>query len=202
MDTEAAAPSVAAYIPPNKTLKERLRGWWLDLKDRRRTPITEKNDRATIDSWYVEARNIKTPRELDRFVRKLRDRYQHDYGTICHAVTAAAVAAAWCINAEPRQGGITGFQSGAIFWEFARQWRGISGDARLLAFDDMLYPQCAEKFDKVIALDTFERLREKAKNLLADNNVGHGLHPEVRAHMQSIADGTVPFGYRVNVKEA
>lgn len=192
------APQAAAYTPRKKTLFERLRAWWEDFEDSRRVPVTEA-DKETIASWYAKAREMRTPGQLARFVETMRSRYRHDYGTICHAVAASAVAAAWCVDRGPT-GGITGFQAGAIFWEFARAWRGIEGDARLLEFDNMLFPQYEERFDKTLALDTWQRLQAKAAKELKAN--GDRAHPEVVAHWESIIAGKVPFGYRVEVKAA
>ena len=36
-----------------------------------------------------------------------------DYGTVCHAIALSAVA-------RTAQGGITGFQAGAVMWEFIK----------------------------------------------------------------------------------
>ena len=44
-----------------------------------------------------------------------------DYGTVCHAIALSAVATAWAAN-KTAQGGITGFQAGAVMWEFIKNW--------------------------------------------------------------------------------
>ena len=62
--------------------------------------------------WMKRARDM-TMADLPEFLRELTEDYDHDYGTICHAIAAAAVAAAWSVERTP-QGGITGFQAGAI----------------------------------------------------------------------------------------
>ena len=144
--------------------------------------------------WYVEARNM-TPDNLGAFITKLTGEYQHDYGTICHAASAAAVAAAWAVDKSP-QGGITGFQAGEIMWGFIIHWMSeLDGKpARLVNYADMLYPQYEGNFDKVISKETHEFLVEQAKNKLKDQT---DAGPRVIAHWERIASGEVPFGYRV-----
>ena len=99
------------------------------------------------------------------------------------------------------QGGITGFQAGFIGWEMVKQFMSV-GDCGLSLRDweNMLYPQYEDSFEKTIPRKIFEGLQEKAKERLAkadkDESInGRSLHPEVRKHMESIVNGVVPFGY-------
>ena len=62
----------------------------------------------------------------------------------------------------------------------------------MIDYDDMLYPQYDDKFDKTINTHTFNTLQNEAKKLLEDT-----AHPVVKAHWQSIVDGVVPFGYKI-----
>lgn len=155
-------------------------------------PINEKDDRATIDSWYEEAKTI-APATLAEFVRHLTTDYAHDYGSICHAAAAAAVAAAWAVDKSP-QGGISGFQAGAIMWEFMRAWNGVKFPSRLVRYENMLYPQYEDEFDKVLDPETWKYLQKQARTNLAERGGASG---RVAEHWQSIAAGIVPFGYRV-----
>ena len=169
--------------------------------------ITEEGDRETIDGWYAFAQDMDESR-LPEFVRSLIHDYHHDYGTICHAIAAAAYAAARTIQNSPT-GGITAFQASAVQWEFLRHWMMWSPNDmyRLVNHDDMLYPQMEYKF-RTINKYTWEKLQEQAKKKLGEAaetaklrdpsgfNPG-GAHPEVLAHWQSIADGNVPFGFSV-----
>lgn len=122
--------------------------------------------------------------------------FQHDYGSICLACAFAATAAAWAIEHSP-SGGITGFQAGAVGWEFLRQWGspeiGKIG-ARLLRYDDLLYPQYADKFTAISA-ETMAAAQKLASENLAEK--GDYAVPEVVSHWQSVADGQVPFGLRI-----
>ena len=118
----------------------------------------------------------------------------HDYGTICVAIGACAVAAAKAAD-RSEHGGITGFQAGAIFWEFQRGW-GVFGEGpmRMVTYKDMLYPQYDDKFGKTISAETWKWLQdEAAKNLAKEQG-----HEAVRAHWQTIVDGAVPVGYTVS----
>lgn len=144
-------------------------------------------------AWYDEAKRM-TPEALPAFVTKLTTEFHHDYGTICHAAAAAAVGAAWAIDKGP-QGGITGFQAGAIMWEFISHWMSYEGKPLgLLKYSDMLYPQNADRF-RSISAETYDYLKTEAKKLLEERS---DAHPNVVAHWQRLAAGGVPFGYRIS----
>jgi len=119
----------------------------------------------------------------------------HDYGTVCVAIGALAAAAARAADREPN-GGITGFQAGAVFWEFVRAW-DVFGDGpkRMTQYANMLYPQYAHDFERTISADTWAWLQEHAAKRLAETN-GQA-HPDVVAHWKQIVAGSVPFGYAV-----
>lgn len=141
--------------------------------------------------WYVAAKN-QTLESLPDFLRELTERYEHDYGTICHAIAASAIAAAWAVEKTP-QGGITGFQAGAIMWEFIQNWMHMEGPMRLVDYKDLLFPQYADKFG-AISHDIWNDVQAKAREKLQSAD---GAHERVIAHWQSIVDGVVPFGLRI-----
>ncbi len=158
--------------------------------------ITEKNVEI-IEQWYKDA-SSQILETLPQFMNHVLNDYRHDYGTICKAIGACAIAAAWAANASP-QGGITGFQAGAVMWEFIRNWnyRRNKCGLKIVDIDDMLYPQYGAKFDKTITKRVMENLVKEAKLRLADIKEDYPLHPEVKAHWQRIAAGIPPFGYKV-----
>lgn len=157
--------------------------------------ITEADSKELIDAWFAEA-ETQTLASLPVFIGRLCDDYRHDYGTVCHAIAAAAVGAAWAVNdSKAAQGGITGFQAGAVMWEFMRRWNRIECPARLVRYEEMLWPQYAYVFEKTISREVMDWLVAKAKEYLAD--ASERMVPEVRQHMESIASGTPPFGYTV-----
>lgn len=158
--------------------------------------MTEDNDKAVMalrDEWYARAADkAMTLETLPAFLKELAE-YPHDYNTICYAVTAGAVAAAWAMNRTP-SGGITGFQGGAIMWEFMEAWNGVKAPARLLKFDHALFPQYADEFTSISG-QTWKWLQEEAGKKL-DSAPDH-VAESVVAHWKSIRDGHVPFGLRV-----
>ena len=158
------------------------------------TKITE--EQGLHKAWYEEAEKVSTPDELAAFVRRLLTDYEHDYGTICHAVAAAAIAGANAVNRDPKQGGITGFQAGAVFWEFARAWNRWPADhcgARMIEWGDLLYPQSDPRMTS-IPRGAWEALITKASKLLAS---GTDLHPNVARRVQMIASGNLPLDLTV-----
>ena len=115
--------------------------------------------------WYAAARAM-TVAKLPEFVRHLTEDYDHDYGTLCHAVAAAALAAAHAVNHSPT-GGITGFQAEGVMWQFVVKWLYLGGEPlRLVHYREMLYPQYDTKFAKTITSETWRWLQAEAAELL------------------------------------
>ncbi len=143
--------------------------------------------------WFERARKIETIDELSAFAKELLVDTEHDYGTVCHAIAALSLAAAW-LGAHIQD--ITGFQAGFVMWDFIKQWEFTNNKVglRLVDYDKMLFPQYKDRFDKVISKETFERLQEEAKNNLESTDEAH---PSVKKHWQEIVEGKVPFGYKV-----
>ena len=133
--------------------------------------ISEKM--MTHEEWYKEAKEMSLDK-LPEFLRKLTEDYGHDYGTICHAMTAGAIATMWAINKSPT-GGITGFQAGYIMWQFIRQWNYSSNKTglKLIDYDNFLYPQYEDKFEKTISKETWNAIQKQAKENLDESNTEH-----------------------------
>lgn len=145
------------------------------------------------NKWMARARKM-TVAELPAFIQELID-FEHDYGTICRAIAAAAVGAAYAVESSPK-GGITGFQSGCVMWDMITGWDAtLEGrPLKLIDYNNMLYPQYADNFSQTISKDTWTYLQKKAKeNLITE---GHA-HQNVIAHWRKIASGIVPFGFKV-----
>lgn len=162
--------------------------------------LDEEKDREIINSWYEKAAE-QTFETLPGFISQVINGYCHDYGTICHAISACSLATAWaCNRMDGACGGITGFQAGAIMWMFIKHWEFKNNKCglRLINYDDMLYPQYEYRFNKSIDSDIWEKLQEEAKKLIEETkDAPFGPHPEVLAHWKSIAEGHVPFGLEV-----
>lgn len=147
------------------------------------------------DGWYAEAKQV-TMDNLTQFINHLLKDYEHNYGTICHALAAGALAAIHAMDNSP-QGGITGFQAGAIMWEFIRHWNYESNKTslKIVDYDNLLYPQYAHKFDGSIDPSVWESVKMQAyENLHKANDY---THPNVLKHWQNIVDGKVPFGLKI-----
>ena len=148
--------------------------------------------------WFEEAKE-QTVESLPAFINHIMNDYCHDYGTVVHAISACALAAAWAANAsEGACGGITGFQAGFVMWDFIRQWQYPRNKTALkvVNYDDMLYPQYEQKFEKTITKRIWESIQEEAKRRLLEET-GYEPHPTVKAHWESIVAGWVPFSYTV-----
>ena len=83
-----------------------------------KTPITEE---MHLEKEWFELARKQTLETLPGFINYVMNDYMHDYGTICHAVAACALASAWAANDSPN-GGITGFQANFVMWDFVKQW--------------------------------------------------------------------------------
>lgn len=157
--------------------------------------MTEKEYKTYI---YEKAQKVKTKKELDTLLKEIMDPKSeaNDYGKICYAMAAAMEATLNYINRGPN-GGITGFQASMIGWEMVMKLL-VHGEnkcgLRLVDYENMLYPQYEDKFEKTIDKDTWEALQKEAKKRLAEVK---GAHPEVIKHWKKIAEGKVPFGYKV-----
>jgi hypothetical protein len=178
-----------------------------------RVAIDEETSTELIASWY-KARP-KSPRELRTFVDNLLDKYTHDYGTIVHAAAASALAAVHAVNADPLQGGLSGFQAGAIAHEFVRKLLAIQGPLSFVDYERMLTPRNADRFEKTIPRGAMDWLQTKARERLAHHklltdlieretargevphNDDHPLSAELLAHLTAIAEGVAPFGYTI-----
>jgi len=130
--------------------------------------ITLKEDSTefqTLNNEWKEQAHKQTLETLPKFLEHLANDYQHDYGTICHASAAAAIAGASAIN-NSAQGGITRFQAGAVMWSFIKEWefRSNRTSLRLIDYDNMLYPQYAHQFEKDISRSIWNSIQKAAKN--------------------------------------
>ncbi len=157
-------------------------------------------DKGVIEEWFEDAKK-QTLETLPAFMNHVLNEYDHDYGTIVHAISACALAAAWAGN-HSEQGGITGFQAGFVMWDFIRHWSFSNNKCglKIVDYDDMLYPQHKYKFEKTLDHDIFKKLQQEAKARLEQDDKGvevngYCMHPDVRKHMKSIVNGEVPFGY-------
>jgi hypothetical protein len=145
--------------------------------------------------WFAQAREQKLE-TLPAFMNHILNDYGHDYGTICHAISACALAAAYAADSS-EQGGITGFQAGAVMWDFVRQWSYSNNKTtlRIIDYDNMLYPQYREYFEgRTISESTWELIQNEAKKRLEENGP---VSKEVIEHWKNIVNGVIPFGFKI-----
>lgn len=146
--------------------------------------------------WFAEAKK-QTLETLPAFINHVMNDYVHDYGTVCHAISACAIAAAWAANEEKGAcGGITGFQAGFVMWDFVKQWSYTDNKTalKILDYDKMLYPQYEHTFQKTMKEATWKTIQAEAKKMLESFA---SAHPDIVSHWKSIADGQIPFGYTI-----
>ncbi len=141
--------------------------------------------------WKEEA-SKQTMETIDTFIKHIVNDYEHDYGTIVHAMAAGMLATFSAID-KSDQGGITGFQASCLMWEMVRKFGGLNKNApaRLVDMENLLFPQFEDRFT-TISKSTAEWIKEEAKKKLAENS--EHAHPDVIKHWEKIATGWIPFG--------
>lgn len=156
------------------------------------------------EKWsYNEISKIESMDDLKNLYEDMMS-YEHDYGSIVSAMGAFAAAAAWMMNNDKDgQGGISGFQSGGVMWEFLRGWGSVHDDSpgyRLTNYENLLYPQYAEKFS-TIPKDILESVQEKAIEYLKEwedtPEDQRCVSSNVLDHWEFLAGGGIPFGLRI-----
>ena len=140
-------------------------------------------------------KNIKTLHDLVLFLQEIKRDYNCGYGEAPRSIAQAALATAWYFASDF---GITGFQAGFVMWDFIQGWLFEDNKCgmKIIDYDDMLYPQYNDKFEKVLSKETFEALQKEAKKKL-ESHKNECVHSAVWEHWKSIANGNVPFGYVV-----
>ena len=161
----------------------------------------EKKFNDIRDEWYKKAKTeIHTPEQLKAFAEEILDKVKSSseaYNDSSNGTAALALAA---MNMLAFIYGMTAFQMGWVMWQLIDQMVISEHDCgmRLLIYDDMLYPQYEDRFVKTIDADTWGKLREKAAKLVEENKKSEfPACREVADHWKSIANGKVPFGYKV-----
>lgn len=127
--------------------------------------LAESSDgfKAIKKEWEESAKAAALD-TLPAFLTELTENYEHDYGTICHAMAIAAIAAANAVNHSP-QGGITGFQAGCVMWEFIRGWNHSHNKTGLclVDYDNFLYPQYAQDHQKTLSKEVWASIQQEAR---------------------------------------
>lgn len=192
---EAAAEALGGHVLTDEQVAELLEAGerhTMERDDQARSEgrrfVDEETDHELIETWWAEAGRCQSIDDATMLAQRLLDDYQHDYGTICHAIGAASYAMAQAMNASP-SGHITGFQAGAVQWMWLRHWNQWESEPRrLVEYNDLLYPQYDERFS-TISGDTADWLMERAATNLAGSPHAH---PDVITRWRDLAAGRFP----------
>lgn len=153
------------------------------------------NEFELRDMLVEKRKEIDTFEDLTNFLKYVEENCNEDYGGAPRSMAQACLAVAWYLADKF---GITGFQAGCVMWDFILGWTYTSNQTslKIVDYDNMLYPQYWDKFEKTIAPETWASIQTAAKKNLEEDR-GYTVHPNVLAHWESIVAGKVPFGYVV-----
>lgn len=153
------------------------------------------NEFELRDELAKKREAINTFEDLTEFLKYVKENCNCGYGEAPRAMAQASLAVAWYLSKEF---GITGFQAGCVMWDFVRGWTYTNNKTtlRMVDYDNMLYPQYGDRFEKTITPGTWKAIQEAAKKNLEEDRE-YPVHPNVLAHWKSIVEGNVPFGYSV-----
>lgn len=166
----------------NENLKEKQERWKVmrdDWERRAKTEIHSVDDLAKFANELVEhAKSLKDGAD-----------FYNDTSSIASSLSLAATSMCSYLF------GMTLFQMGYVLWTIIDKMFLDEHDVgmRLVNFNNMLYPQYEYRFEKTIDSETWNSIQKKAAELIENGDIVGG----VRKHLQSIVDGKVPFGYKV-----
>lgn len=140
----------------------------------------------------------ESPEDLTEYIETLCDR-EHEYGTAVYAMSMAAVVA---FRYVAKRLGTTGFQASCADLDILRRTRRMELGFKVIDYSNVLFPQywTREKFPTPgdILEENREELSEAAENRLQRSTT---MHPNVKTHLKTIAEGGTPHfenGTRAN----
>jgi hypothetical protein len=146
------------------------------------------------DGWLAESVDIDTPLKLAGFVARVRS-HKDARENVVKALHSAMRAAFSTIS---KRHPCTFEQAEQVGWLLVRDLFLVGGSPlRLINYAELLHPQFEEKFT-TIPPATWAEVQRHARTMLA-NPLAQYASEEARRHWQSIADGNVPFGLKVQV---
>lgn len=107
----------------------------------------------------------KTQEGLIKYINNLVER-KHDYGTCVYAMSMSAVAT---FNYVAGVLGVTGFQASCADLDFLKRTRRMDLFS-IVNYDDFLYPQYEDSFNKTISKDTWKAIQDKAQKAIKKAN--------------------------------
>lgn len=150
-------------------------------------------DEFEAKNYILEkGKNIESIEELTELIKEVESDFNNGYGIVPRAIGSVCAVVG---NYLSYKMGITGFQAGCAMFDFITGYLITNNKCglKLIDFDEMLYPQYEYKFDKKLKKSTWELMQKRAKELLEEEK--DFLHPAVKDHWESIAQGKIPFGY-------
>jgi len=157
-------------------------------------PANEEGEAPVGVVWAREAVEVDTPLKLAGFVARLRSN-KDAKENIVQAVHAAMRAA---FSAVTSRHPCTYEQAEQLGWLLVRDLFLVGGSPlRLINYAELLHPQYEEKFT-TIPPATWAEVQQHARTMLT-HPLAQYASEEARRHWQSIADGNVPFGLKVQV---
>ena len=163
----------------------------------------EKKFNDIRDEWYKKAKNdIHTPEQLKEFADEICEYVNNSKEMYNDSSNGAAAISLAAMHMMAFIYGMTSFQMGWVMWQLIDQMVIGEHDCgmKLVNYNDMLYPQYEDHFMKTLPKDVWERLQQKAKDDLKKDDAASEVYKmchRVREHIQSIAYGNPPFGYKV-----
>lgn len=149
------------------------------------------------DYIWKKGCKCKSLDEFSSLISEVENNFNYDYGVAPRSIGAlcASLAEKLCGSM-----GLTNFQASVAMWDFINlfMYRHNKCGLRLVDYDNMLYPQYDYKFEKTISKETWDAIVKTAKEYLEEyENGDSAVNSNVVNHWKSIANGKVPFEYRV-----
>lgn len=145
--------------------------------------------------WFQELKEIDNTKDLLVFIERLLNDYDHDYGTVCHATVASALAT---IRVFSKIEGMTGNQMGFVMWGIIKElcFRDNKLGLKIIDYDNLLYPQYEDKFKFTITNEKCEALQFECYKKIKNTNYRNA-HIEVLTHWYETVNGKKPFGCEI-----
>jgi len=149
---------------------------------------------ASLQLWAKNLETIKSVRHAASFINALATDYEYDRKMMCEAIVHSMLAGAMAFTKKLKLDDITEAEINLVMWGFIEKWTGFHEPLKLVRMSYMLNPDAAYMFANTIPKSYFDWLQHSAEDCLKDLPDA----PEGRrAFWQSIVEGTVPFGYKV-----
>lgn len=138
------------------------------------------------EQWLEEVKTINSKNKLDRFVKKVMQGYEHDYGTYVWALSV-------CTKAFIRYYGsaMTGLQASFLMWQIIRDTFGKQDKIglQLVEYESVLFPQTLNRLEITFDDEMHQKVMELAKQYLVEHK---DANEKVREHWEKVASGWLP----------